>query len=253
MMMMTTTSNAAPAHDPAGKIATEEMILQLFSPGVSSPKKAFSAQIDHASLWRADAIHRAKNMAQLAASLANIAEHPSRRWFSDELVVKARNLARAYEELGTDCGTSDMVPCVPLLATIAIGLAEIFGSARDVAVSIDADTVLMVPDMRRALILMCSELIINALKYGYPLGAGGTIRVALKNGEAGLRLIVENDGIDFATECVAHEGSALLGQLSAVLGTSLERGSGNQGHGYRVGATVCASPGAAAGALTGRG
>lgn len=241
-MMMTTTSKAATAGERAGKIATEEMILRLFSPVVSAPRKASSAPIDHASLWRADAIHRAKNMAQLAASLANIAEHPSRRWFSDELVVKTRSLARAYEELGTDCGTSHMVPCVPLLATVAVGLAEIFGSARDIAVSVDADKVLMVPDMRRALVLMCSELIINALKYGYPPGAGGTIRVALKNGDAGLLLAVENDGIDFATECVAHEGSALLNRLSAVLGASLERGSGNQGHGYRVGATVCAGP-----------
>ena len=252
-MMMTTMNMTAVTSERLDRIATEEMILRLFSPALSSPGKAFSAQVDHAPLWRADAIHRAKNMAQLTASLANLAEHPSRRWFPDELVVKPRGLARAYDELGTDCGSSDMVPCVPLLATIAVGLAEIFGSARDIAVSIDADTVLLVPDMRRALILMCSELIINALKYGYARGTGGTIRVTLKNGSTGLSLVVENDGIDFATDCPANEGSPLLERLSAVLGASIERGSGSMGHGYRVDAKVCASEGPRHAALAGRG
>lgn len=237
-MMMTTMNIAAITSERASRIAMEEMILQLFSPSVLSPSKAFSAQVDHASLWRADAIHRARNMAQMTSSLANIAEHPSRRWLPDDTVAKARSLARAYEELGTDCGSTEMVPCVPLLATIATHLAKIFGSARDIAVSVDADTVLLVPDMRRALILMCSELIINALKYGYPLGTGGTIRVALKNGDSGLSLVVENDGVDFATDSPANQGSALLDRLSTVLGAALQRGSCSHGHGYRVGAMV---------------
>ncbi len=240
-MMMTRLNAAATVSEGLGRVATEEMILQLFSPAPAFPGKGLSAQIDHASLWRADAIHRAKNMAQMTASLANLAEHPSRRWFSEDLVVRTRGLARAYDELGTDCGSSDMVPCVPLLATIAVGLAQIFGSARDIAVSIDADTVLLEPDMRRALILMCSELIINALKYGYPRGTGGTIRVTLRNASTGLSLEVENDGVDFASDCPANEGSPLLDRLSAVLGASIERGSGSMGHGYRVGARVCTS------------
>lgn len=236
-MMMTNTMSAAMACERSDKIAIEEMILKLFAP-VASPSRAFSSQVQHASLWRDDSLHRARNMAQLTASLAHLAEHPSRRWLPDDLVTKTRSLARAYEELGTDCGTTIMVPCVPLLATVAIRLAEIFGSARDIAVSIDADTVMLVPDMRRALILMCSELIINALKYGYPAGNGGTIRITLRNTDAGLVLVVENDGVDFASNCTANQGSALLDRLSAVLGASIERGCGSEGHGYRVGATV---------------
>ena len=240
-MMMTTISLAANPCQRSGRIATEEMILQMFSPPASFPGKAFSAQIAHASLWRVDAIHRARNMAQMTASLANVAEHPTRRWLPDEVIAKTRRLARAYDELGTDCGIAKPLPCVPLLATIAVGLAEIFGSARDIAVSIDADNILLVPDMRRALILMCSELIINALKYGYPHGAGGTICVILRNSDAGLSLVVENDGVDFASDCPVNQGSPLLDRLSAVLGASLERGSGSEGHGYRVGAVVWAS------------
>ena len=154
------------------------------------------------------------------------------------MIAKTRSLAAAYEQLGTDCGTALQVPCAPLLITISMRLVEIFGSARDIAVSIDADTVKLVPDMRRALILMCSELIINALKYGYPGSTGGTIRVALKNRDAGLVLTVENDGTDYTSNCRANQGSALLDRLSAVLGASLERGSCSEGHGYRVGATV---------------
>jgi two-component sensor histidine kinase len=86
-----------------------------------------------------------------------------------------------------------------------------------------------------------SELIINALKHGYPRGTGGTIRVTLRNASTGLSLEVENDGVDFASDCPANEGSPLLDRLSAVLGASIERGSGSMGHGYRVGARVWAS------------
>lgn len=236
--MMMTTRLVPGSCERANSIAMEAMILQLFAPSLP-PRSAPSAlKRDHVSLWRSDAIHRAKNMAQMTASLANIAEHPSRCWLPGEMVAKTRGLARAYEELGTDCGSSELVPCVPLLVTISMRLVEIFGSARDIAVLIDADTVKLVPDLRRALILMCSELIINALKYGYPGSTGGTIRVTLKNQDAGLVLTVENDGLDYDSNCRANQGSALLDRLSAVLGASLERGSCSEGHGYRVGATI---------------
>lgn len=236
--MMTTTLRAACAEDRAGRIATEAMMLKLFAPHRMPDINNLPCDTEQASLWRQDALHRAKNMAQMTASLANLAEHPSRSWLPGETVAKTRGLARAYEELGTDCGTNLMVPVVPLLATIAVRLAEIFGSARDIAVSIDAENVMLVPDMRRALILMCSEMIINALKYGYPGASGGTIRVSLNQRDGALALIVENDGVDFSTDCAASQGSVLLDRLSHVLGAFLVRGSGNQGHGYRVGATV---------------
>ncbi len=236
--MMILASNIECNEERYSRVATEEMILQLFAPARQQGHQAPIRPIENASLWRQDALHRAKNMAQMTGSLANVAEHPSRCWLPDDLIAKTRSLARAYEELGVDCGTTLMVPVVPLLVTISVRLAEIFGSARDIAVSIDADDVRLVPDMRRALILMCSEMIINALKYGYPGTSGGTIRVSLKNRDEILALIVENDGSDYETDCPASQGSALLDRLSTVLGASLERGSGLQGRGYRVGAKV---------------
>ncbi|GGB72332.1 ATP-binding protein [Blastomonas aquatica] len=236
--MMNTTNIAECAELRSARVATEAMILQLFAPARLMARKDSAGQIENASLWRQDALHRAKNMAQMTVSLANLAEHRSRCWLPSEVVAKARGLARAYEELGTDCGTTAMVPVVPLLVTIAVRLVEIFGSARDIAVSIDADDVLLVPDMRRALILMASEMIINALKYGYPNASGGTIRVSLKNRDNGLSLIVEDDGADYSADYSASQGSALLDRLSNVLGASLVRGSGSEGHGYRVGAMV---------------
>ncbi|MDP3551953.1 MAG: sensor histidine kinase [Novosphingobium sp.] len=233
-----TTNIAANSSGRFSAIAKEEMILQLFAPVSPIGSKVNASPPDYGSLWRADAIHRAKNMAQLTASLATLAEDPSRDWLSRDVVVKTRSLARAYHELGTDCGSTELVPCVPLLSAIVTHLAEIFGSARQITVSIDADKVLLVPDMRRALILICSELVINALKYGYPGATGGTICVTLKQLDAGLSLVVENDGVDFTSDSTANQGSALLERLGAVLGASIERGSDRQGHGYRVGATV---------------
>ena len=101
---MMATNIAAHASERFNAIATEEMILQLFAPVPPHGNKFSSFKTDHGSLWRADAIHRAKNMAQLTGSLASLAEEPSRDWLPREMVAKTRSLARAYAELGTTVG-----------------------------------------------------------------------------------------------------------------------------------------------------
>lgn len=76
-MMMMSTRLVPGSYDRASSVAMEAMILQLFAPSLA-PRTAPSVDpLDHASLWRSDAIHRARNMAQMTASLANLAEHPS--------------------------------------------------------------------------------------------------------------------------------------------------------------------------------
>ncbi len=221
-------------------------MLELFAPANARTGDLAAANgIQNASLWRSDAIHRARNLAQLTHSLANLSEHPSRRWLPDTLVVQTRSLARAYEELGAECDQTELVPCVPLLTEIATRLPLIFAIARNLAAVVDTQPVTLVPDMRRALILMCSELIINTLKYGYPDGAGGVIRVSLTNEPAGVRLIVEDDGVGAASAAMAGQGSALLEQLGDIMGASLTRSPGDNSQGYRVSAqieTIAAHP-----------
>lgn len=224
------------------RVALETKMLELFAPiNARSDPGTVQRRINNAPLWRSDAIHRAKNLAQMTLSLAHIAEHPSRRWLAEDLVAHSRSLARAYEELSADAGPTQMLPCVPLLAEIASRLTLIFGHARDITIVIDAVPVSLVADMRRALILMCSEMVINALKYAFPAESGGIIHISLANADGQLSLVVEDNGVGTAIPCAAGQGSALLAMLGTVLGASVTRGLGSEGHGYRVVATMRAN------------
>lgn len=220
-------------------IAVEAGLLELFAPTRASASPAIPLpRSEHARLWRADAIHRAKNMAQMTASLANVAGHSSRQWLPPEVTSQARRLSRAYEELGMDGDAPMPVPCAALLTEIATRLADIFGRSRKVIITVCAEKVLLPPDVRRALILMGSELVINALKYGYPTEAGGTISVNLASRYGEVELIVEDDGIGIADTYSAGQGGGLLEQLRVVLGATVTRTTSSKGHGFRVSTSV---------------
>ncbi|MGI4730421.1 MAG: ATP-binding protein [Janthinobacterium lividum] len=170
----------------------------------------------------------------MTTALADVADHPSRRWLPPEVTTQARRLSRAYDELGVDDDDQVRVPCAPLLTEIATRLADIFGRSRQVAIIISAEAVLLPSDVRRALLLMGSELVINALKYGYPTGAGGTISVSLIAQSGEVELIVEDDGIGLIETYSAGHGGGLLEQLRVVLGAKVTRTTGLAGHGFRV-------------------
>jgi two-component sensor histidine kinase len=173
-------------------------------------------------------------MAQLTCSFAEVVDHPSRRWLPTEVTAQARRLSRAYEELGVQNDYLAYVPCAALLTEITNRLADIFGRSRQIALTTFAEAVLLPTDIRRALVLMASELVINALKYGYSTEAGGTITVTFAANHGGVELIVEDDGIGDAETYTPGQGGGLLDQLSAVIGAKVTRTSGRKGHGFRV-------------------
>jgi two-component sensor histidine kinase len=58
--------------------------------------------------------------------------------------------------------------------------------------------------------LMVNELVTNALKYAYPAGAPGIVRVSLGRIDADIvQLVVEDDGIGYPDEQAAPTGSGL--------------------------------------------
>ena len=170
--------------------------------------------------------------------LANVADHPFQRWLPREIIAQARRLSRAYDELGVDNDTRTNVPCADLLTEIATRLADIFGRSKRVEVIVSAEAILLPSDMRRALLLMGSEWIINALKYGYSTEAGGTISVSLADKAGELELVVEHDGIGLAGIYFVGQGCGLLEQLREVLGAMVTRRTSEIGHGLRVAVPV---------------
>lgn len=209
-------------------------LLELFSQTPSSKDAVANSRRETSRLWHADAIHRAKNLSQMAISLAAVADHPSRRWLRPETCAEVRSLARAYDALSDVNDGSHRVPCAALLMEIANRLTDIFGKTRGVSIRLDVPPILVAPSVRRVLILLCSELIINALKYAYPSNMGGVIGVRLFTDDSSIHLIVEDDGVGLSGNSSAGEGSGLIKQLCAVAGAAFTRASGANGRGLRV-------------------
>ena len=210
-------------------------LLELFS---QTPRSTVAVQNqarrENSRLWHADAIHRAKNLAQMAVSLAAVADHPSRQWLRPETAAQVRRLARAYDALAEVDDGQHQVPCAALLTEVATCLTDIFGKTRGISIKIAVPSVLVAPSIRRVLVLLCSELIINALKYAYPSGVGGVISVRMLTDGSYIHLTVEDDGVGLSDSSSTGEGSGLVQQLSAVAGAVLNRTIGACGRGLRV-------------------
>ena len=211
---------------------TASALLEIFAPARAQVGDG-AARPERRALWRADSIHRAKNFAQLAASLGNLAEHPRHSSLLQHIVPDARVLARLYDELGHDDGRTTTVPCTILLRAITERLIALFGQFRAIQTEIALQPLSLPPDQRRALVLICSELVINALKYAFP-PEGGTLSVRLELAGDRVMLCVEDDGLGVADHYVAHHGGGLLDRLAAMLGTIVIRTPGADGRGYCV-------------------
>lgn len=210
-------------------------LLNLFAPAFSHAETSLPiSRTEHILLWRADAIHRAKNLAQMSIALANLAGSPGNNLIPACAARRARSLVRAYEALGDDIEFTRPVPCAALLTEVVHGLVDIFGGARSITAHVSADAVFLVPAERRALVLIASELTINALKYGFSGVNGGTISVYLTGPADGINLIVQNDGEGCGTHHTPGLGSELIDNMAAILNARVTRSAGHNGQGFCV-------------------
>ncbi|MBB5728011.1 ATP-binding protein [Sphingomonas prati] len=211
---------------------TEERLLGLFS---AVPDRVPSApdgtsRTDRA-LWAADALHRANNLTQMSSSLASLGTGKRFGPVADDHVGRARALSRAYAELGTVDGSGLRVPCAPLLVAIVERLVALFGEARSIHVRLLVEPVALPHDQRRALTLIASELVINALKYAFPNAASGTIDVSLRQRGPDILLSVADDGCGMPADHAQSrgQGTGLMARLCALLNAAMQCDTGPGG------------------------
>ena len=175
-------------------------------------------------VWLAEAEHRVNNFAQLATSIAALrqrrvdAPHPVAHW------VQAEALARAYARLNNPAGGQGGQATAALLDQIATGLVATFADpVGSVRLSFDCQEVLLVHAHRRALALILSELVVNALKYAFPAGRPGTISVSLHVTGPMVELVVADDGVGASGAGKVGQGKALLEQMTAMLSGTITR------------------------------
>ena len=178
----------------------------------------FAAREHRAVIFTAEAAHRAKNLAQLSQAVIRLCLATG-----SEEIEAAAALAQAYSEIGdaSDCAVA--VSSKDLLIQVVSGLVLLFGRGdRNVAIHIRAGELLLPPDRRRLLVLIASELVINALRHAFPVGRAGLINVFLRVDEGHACLTIADNGIGYEG-AQPGQGGELLDSLAAMLTGTLKR------------------------------
>jgi two-component sensor histidine kinase len=211
-----------------------ESLIQLFSPPVP-PARIDAALTPSARrvLWAGDSVHRARNLAQLAAALVHMRLRSPDASYLEEMAANAHALAAAYAELAEEQAPGAKMPCADLLQRVVTGLVQLFGNGeRPVRLRCSVAELWLTSEQRRALVLIASELVVNALKYAFP-ETGGNLAVRLILDEPYAELIVEDDGVGLGPAARPGNGSRILDELAVLISAPIERADRPEG-GLRV-------------------
>jgi two-component sensor histidine kinase len=134
---------------------------------------------------------------------------------------EASNRVLAMSEVYERLYRSDEVSAVDLggyineLATTLVGSS--LGDASRVGLVLDAEPVAI--DIKRAISLglILNELVTNVLKYAFPGGRAGTLRIRLRSTEGSICLGVEDDGVGMPAGFDVAKSDSLGTKLVALL------------------------------------
>ena len=158
--------------------------------------------------------HRVANSLQLISALivmqARRVQDPEARAVLQRAVERVEAVSRVHRRLYTSANVETV-----RMDQYLDGLVEELRSAVTAEeagrlIHLQADPVAVETDRAVALGLIVNELVTNALKYAYPAGRPGDVRVSFGQRDgAGLALVVEDDGAGYPADGAAPQGSGL--------------------------------------------
>ncbi len=188
--------------------------------------------------------HRVANSLQLITSLIDMQARRVADPAARLLLRQAAERVEAVTMVHRRLYTGDDVEFVEMDAYLA-GLVDELeratqaaGEAAQRRIALAAEPVRVETDKAVPIGLIVNELVTNALKYAYPPGAPGPVRVGLQRSAAGLLLTVEDDGIGYPGEDTTPKGSGLgsviVSSMAQTLGATVELDRSHQGTRFRV-------------------
>ena len=216
-------------------------MVQVVTQDITERKKAeqqIRDSLEEKEVLLKEIHHRVKNNLQIISSLL----HLQAARLDDETLLNAfedsqhriRSMALIHEELykSADLARIDFRGYVERLVD---NLVDAFGVGGRISVTLDMDTSLLTIDRAIPMGLIVNELVSNALKYAFPDGRRGEVRIELRIGpdSDAFSLSVIDDGVgtpaDISLDTPDSLGlrlvSSLVGQLKARF--VLDRGDGS--------------------------
>ncbi len=188
--------------------------------------------------------HRVANSLQLITSLIGLQARKVKDPTARQMLRQAAERVEAVTLVHRRLYTGDNVEFVEMDDYLA-GLVEELqratqaGEATGAAARIEliADHVRVETDKAVPIGLIVNELVTNAIKYAYPKGQPGPVRVRLhrhdEDGGAALRLVVEDDGVGYPHDDVLPKGSGLgsliVGSMAQSLRATVELDRSHRG------------------------
>jgi two-component sensor histidine kinase len=175
--------------------------------------------------------HRVKNNLQVISSLLRLQathiEDPAALEMFDESRNRIESMALVHEKLYQSANLSQ-VDFREYARSLAALLIRSYGArAAQVALKTEIDDVSLSVDVALPLGFIINELLSNCLKYAFPGGTGGEVRIEIHRLDDGrIQLIVADNGIGFP-EHIDFRDSATLGMqlvcaLTGQLGGTIE-------------------------------
>ncbi|WP_157271956.1 sensor histidine kinase [Azohydromonas aeria] len=148
--------------------------------------------------------HRVKNNLQIISSLLSlqlrsVRDADARRAIT-EAAARVGVMARLHLALYQSGGQHGALALAPWLRRLAQDTLALLDEGRPIVLDFQADdeALALGVDLAVPLSLALSELLTNAVKYAFPAGAGGTVRLHLRRQGEGLSVLVADDGVGLA-------------------------------------------------------
>ena len=194
---------------------------------------------ERAEILLAEVNHRVANSLALVAALIRMQASSSQEAAVKVALSETQARITAIAGMHRSLYTSDDVRIVEMsryLSTLVSELAETIektgGKTRIVT---RLDKLDLGSDRAVSVGMILTELLTNAIKYAYPAGTGGEIRVTLEMlGDDGALLAVEDDGVGFDTKAApvgTGLGSRIVSSMAKTIGegiTYVSRSSGTR-------------------------
>lgn len=180
---------------------------------------------ERAELLMREVNHRVANSLALVASLArlqmNALQNERARGALEEMLGRITAIGDIHRRLYT----SPDVRFIEMDAYL-VKLAEQLESAmtaeqRRHKITVEAEPIRVPTDKAVSLGVIVTELVMNALKYAYPHGIAGDIRVRLGREREKVTLVVEDDGVGLGAANAAPQGTGLGARIVQAMAASL--------------------------------